>query len=305
MDELIELTERPTADEVYMIAGWRQWADAGEVSSSLPAYLAEQMRAREIGRVDHGPFYIFQVPGTHHFLRPEVKLEDGYPKELETPQNQIFYTGDERRGLVIFLGDEPQINVERYANDFFEIVRELNVKRVIGLGGVYGAVPYDKDREIACAYSLRRLKKELEQYALRFSNYEGGTTIGTYLAAQAGQRGLEFITLYAMVPMYDLSQLSAQLRSMTIEEDYKAWYDIMERLNHMLKLGFDLTDLENKSRALLESVEEQVKELETSMPDLEIREYLSKLTESFTETPYLPLDEAWESGLGDILRDLE
>ena len=98
MDDLLELTEKPVAKEVYMIAGWRQWADAGATSSALPQYLIDHLGARKIGRIKSGGFYLYQLPMTQHFLRPEVKFEEGYRKELRQPRNEIFYAGDERKG---------------------------------------------------------------------------------------------------------------------------------------------------------------------------------------------------------------
>ena len=155
MDDLVELWEKPVAEEKYMIAGWRQWADAGDVSSGLPQYLIEQTGARKIGEIKHDGFYLFQVPGTHHFMRPEIKLSEGYRQELRSQQNEFFYADFDRKGLLIFLGDEPHLNVERYAEAFFDVVKELGVRRVVAVGGVYGAMPYDKDREVSCVYSLR------------------------------------------------------------------------------------------------------------------------------------------------------
>jgi len=119
MDELIELWERPTADEIYMIVGWHQWADAGSISSGLPQYLIDHTGARKIGEIKPDGFYIFQIPGTHHFLRPRIKLGEGYRQELESRKNELFYWGDEKKGLVIFLGEEPHLNAERYADAFF------------------------------------------------------------------------------------------------------------------------------------------------------------------------------------------
>ena len=101
MDELVELSHVPVADEIYMIVGWRQWADAGAISSGLPEYLIKWTSATKIGEIKPDGFYLFQVPGTHHLLRPEIKLEDGYRKELRVKKNEFFYTGDEHKGLVI------------------------------------------------------------------------------------------------------------------------------------------------------------------------------------------------------------
>src|SRR5690349_17887564 len=158
MDDLVELLEKPRAEEIYMIAGWHQWADAGAVSSELPQYLIDQTHARRIGRIKSDPFYLFQIPGTHDFLRPQIKFVNGHRRSLVLHKNEVFYSGNDRIGLVIFLGEEPHIGGERYSEAFFNVARELGVKRVGALGGVYGSMPYDRDREVSCVYSLPHMK---------------------------------------------------------------------------------------------------------------------------------------------------
>lgn len=306
MDDLLELWEKPATEEKYMIVGWHQWADAGAISSGFPQYLIEQTGARKIGEIKPDGFYLFQIPGTHHFLRPEIKLEQGYRKELKSPQNELFYAGNDKKGLVIFLGDEPHLHADQYAEAFFDVVEALNVKRVAAVGGVYGPMPYDKDREISCVYSLRGMKEELAEYAVKFSNYEGGTTIGTYLVDKAEQREIEFFIFYAFVPAYDFSQLSENLQQgVRIESDFKAWYDLMRRFNHMFKLGIDLSGLEKQSDELIASMNAKLDELESEMPQLKIKEYLEKLAEEFTEMSFMPLDDVWERELGDLFEDME
>ena len=304
MDELIELVEKPVAEELYMIAGWRQWADAGAISSALPQYLVEKTEARKIGQIKSDGFYLFQVPGTHQFLRPEIRLEEGYLKELRPNKNELFYSGNDRKGLIVFLGDEPHLNIERYAEAFFNLVQELGVKRVATVGGVYGAVPYDKDRQVSCTYSLRSMKDELAEYAVRFSNYEGGASIGSYLADRAEQLGVEYFVYYAVVPMYDFSQLSPLLQGIRIEHDFKAWYDLMRRFNHMFGLRLDLSDLERQSDELMASMSAEIDELEKKAPQLSIREYLDKLAKDFDEVSFMPLD-VWDRELGDLFKDVE
>ncbi len=305
MAGIAELWEKPVAEEKYMIVGWHQWADAGTVSSGLPQYLIDQTDAQKIGEIKSDGFYLFQIPGTHHFLRPEIKLDEGYRQTLESKKNEFFYSGDDQKGLVIFLGDEPHLNVEQYAEAFFDAVQALGVRRVVAVGGVYGAMPYDKEREISCVYSLRPMKEELAKYAVKFSNYEGGATIGTYLVDRAEQRNIEFLVFYAFVPAYDFSQLSALLQGIRIENDYKAWYDLIRRFNHMFDLGIDLVDLEQKSDELLLSMDAKIKELEKKVPQLKVRDYMDELAKDFTERPFMPLDEVWERELGDLFEDLE
>ena len=173
MDDALEIWERPTAREVYMIAGWDQWADAGSISSELPPYLVEKTGARKIAQIRPEGFYLFQAPGTHHYLRPVVKLENGYRQAMEVKQNRFYYTESAGKGLVIFKGEEPHIAVEHYSDAFFDAVQAFNVRRVAIVGGVFGAMPYDKDREVSCVYSLPHLKEELQKYAVRFSGLRG------------------------------------------------------------------------------------------------------------------------------------
>lgn len=305
MNDLLDLYEKPAPKNACMLAGWRQWADAGSISSGLPRYLVEQTGARKIGEIRPNGLYLFQFPGTHHYLRPEIKLEDGYRAELRVKKNEIFYAGNNNDGLFIFLGDEPHLNVDQYAAAFFDMIETLNIKRVGGVGGVYGSMPYDKDREVSCAYSLLRLKDELAQYAVRFSNYEGGATIGSYMLDEAEKRDLEFFVFYAFVPAYDLSQLSNLLQGMRIENDYKAWYDLMNRFNHMFNLTLDLSDLAQKSEDLTASMVAKINELEKKAPGVKVKEYMDALSKRFEEQSFMPLDDVWERELGDILEDLD
>lgn len=305
MNNQLELWEKPTAREIYMIVGWQQWADAGSISSELPQYLIEHTGARKIGEIKPAGFYLFQIPGTHHFLRPEIKLKEGHTKALSHRKNEFFYTGDEQKGLVIFLGSEPHLNAEQYGDALFEAAQTLGVKKMSAVGGVYGPMPYDKDRDISCAYSLPHMKAGLEEYAVRFSNYEGGATIGSFLLSQAEEKGLEFFVMYAFVPAYDLSQLSSLLQGIRIENDYKAWYDLLRRLNHMFDLGLDLSELEQFSHELILSMDSKIEALEKEMPQLKVKDYLRNLTEDFNEMSFMPLDDVWERELGDLLDDMD
>jgi predicted ATP-grasp superfamily ATP-dependent carboligase len=300
MQDSFELWETPRAKEKYMIAGWQQWADAGSISSGLPQYLIEKTNARRIGELNSEDFYLFQIPGTHHFLRPQVKLEEGYRLSMSTHNNEFFYSGDDEKGLVIFLGDEPHLRAEQYADAFFDMVEAMGVKRVAAVGGVYGAVPYNKDREISCIYSLKEMKDELSRYALRFSDYEGGATICSYLADRAEQRDIEFLAFYGFVPAYDFSQISTSVQGFSIENDFKAWYDLVKRFNHMFNLTLDLSDLEAESNQLMTSIEAEIDKLEEQTPGLQIREYIETLSEDFTEKRFIPLGDMWTRGLRDL-----
>lgn len=301
MNELIDLWERPSSAR-YMIAGWYQWADAGEVSSGLPRYLVDRMEARKIGRMKPDGFYLFQVPGTHDLLRPVVRLEEGHREELSERRNDFFCSGDGEDGLLIFIGEEPHLNEERYAEAFLDAIERLEVDRVAIVAGVNGPMPYDKEREISCVYSLPQMQEELSDYTVKLSNYEGGATIGVYLADAAEQRGIELLVFYAMVPAYDFSQASSNIQRVSAEEDYKAWHDLMTRLDYMFELDMDLSDLRRRSEELISAWDAKIAQLEEKMPQL-VRAYMDRVNQEFTERSFDPLNRAWEEALGDLFEE--
>ena len=313
MSDAVELLERPEAEEMYMIVGWRQWADAGSTSSGLPEYLIEQTGARKIGSIQPDGFYLFQIPGTHDLVRPIVKFNQGYPENLEIQHNDLYYVEHNQHGLLIFLGDEPQLDIERYTQAMLYIIKTLGVKRVIGLGGVYGELPYNKERMISSIYSLPEMKDELQNIAVNLSDYHGGASVGSYICRRSGEQGIEYVSFYAFVPAYDFSNVTQISNSIRIENDYMAWLGIMQRINHMLHLELDLSDLEEKSKELVELFDARIAELDDESPQLGVRDYINKLSDEFVPIPFSPLDDVWEEELrrlfgqsdGDDRQDIE
>jgi predicted ATP-grasp superfamily ATP-dependent carboligase len=301
MDELVELSERPKTARV-MIAGWHQWADAGQVSSGLPEYLIRQTHARRIGAIRPGRFYLFQIPGTHHLLRPVVRLKYGLCESMETRSNLFHYAGTEAKGFVIFLGHEPHQDEERYAEAFLDVAEALNVKRVIAVAGVHGPVPYNRSREISCVYSLPSMQDDLASYSVKPSNYEGGTTIGTYIAHRAGLRAIEMVGFYALCPAYDFSKGAMVVQQVSMDDDYQAWHDVMVRINSMGRLDVNLSDLERRSETLQAAWDAKIEQL-AKVPHLDVRNYLAEVEAEFNEASFEPLSHVWEDALDQILDD--
>lgn len=305
MGNALNLTEIPQAETMHMLVGWRQWADAGSISSALPQYLIDQLKARHIGKIDDDGFYMFQFPGTHHLMRPVVRFEAGFPVELDSPSNDLYYTEVGGKGLVIFIGDEPQLNVEQYIDAILEAAAQLKVSRIVGFGGVYAEVPYDKERTVSSAYSRRELRPVLEKLAVNFSDYRGGAAIGSVLCYRASQRKQDYASFYAFVPNYDLSDFSDLENTIRIENDFMAWLNVMRRVNHFLEIEIDLSDLEARTAELISVIDKKVDELDLETPSAGLRSYFTQLATAFDEEVFNPLDDVWEDELRRLLDDDE
>jgi hypothetical protein len=168
-------------------------------------------------------------------------------------------------------------------------------------GGVHGEVPYEKERMVSSIYSLPQMKEEVENLAVNLSDYHGGASIGSYICKRAGEIGIEFVSLYAFSPTYDFSNIAQAGNAIRIETDYMAWLGVMRRVNFMLKLDINLSELEEKSEQLIQMLDARVNELESSAPQLEVKEYLKSLSEEFTEISFNPLDEVWEDEIRRLL----
>lgn len=297
MSNQIDLWEIPKAKEIYMIAGWRQWVDGGAISSGLPRYLIKKLQARQIGKMQPDNFYIFQIPGMQQYIRPIVRHQDGLTKSLHTQRNEFYYTEIDGKGLVIFIGDEPHINAEQYSQTLLSVARQLKVKKIILLGGIYAEVPYDKERYVTSIFSQPHLKEELSDMATDLSNYQGPGSIGSFLCNRAGKYKMDLVGFYSFSPIFQFSQFETVSETIHIENDYRAWLGSIRRINHMLGININLEDLEQKSDQLTERIKKTIEKLDVKYPDLAFSDYAKKLSDDFEENIFSPLGDIWQDEL--------
>jgi len=266
--------EKPT----FMIAGFSQWANAGNVSSGIPEYLIEKLNARRVGHIRKDEFYIFQLHGNNFMFRPPVKYVEGYEEDYqEEPINDFHYTEISGKGLIIFIGTEPNQHEDVYVNTLLDGAEELGVKRIIVPAGVGGEVPFDKERLVSCNYSLKQMQEELNNYAFTFSNYNRNATIGMVINHYSKERGIESVRMSARTPSYQIP--------LTISGDKRAMFDILRRIRYMFGINLDLSDLEKESKQQISNFENALKGLYMDNPELEpqITTYMEQIGERFQE----------------------
>jgi hypothetical protein len=90
------------------------------------------------------------------------------------------------------------------------------------------------------------------------------------------------------------------LSGMRIENDYRAWYELLRRVNYMYGMEIDLHELELESEELTASMDQQIAELDQQAPRLKVHEYLEDLSAEFVERPFMPMDDLWTRELRDL-----
>ena len=131
-----------------------------------------------------------------------------------------------------------------------------------------------------------------------------GMPAGTVLA-MAFELEVEYCNFYSMVPAYDFSQLNLSEQGMRVEFDFRAWHELMRRINAMFRMRIDLSDLEEKSFKLTQSLTDKVEQLSAKSGHERLTRYFDRLDEEFEENSFLPYEQVWKSELGQILDDLD
>src|SRR2546423_1806422 len=88
--------------------------------------MSGRQNLREIARIEPEDFYIYNFPGSMEIaalFRPHVKYQDGIVSEFNFPTNT--FVCDESANLVFFIGKEPNLRWQAFADCLFGLVREV------------------------------------------------------------------------------------------------------------------------------------------------------------------------------------
>ncbi|MBN2186176.1 MAG: PAC2 family protein [Dehalococcoidia bacterium] len=273
------ITEKPTLRHPYMVCGISGWVDGGESATGSVRYLVSKLEAKRFAEIPIDKFHIFQVPGQLS-LRPQIKIEDGVLKEHHFPQNQFFYwvNPNADNDLILFLGTEPNLNWEEYSDAILGVVEEFAVSRIYLLGGVLDKIPYTKEPRVSCLCSSDQLKEEMQKYSMQLLNYEGPGRWGTALLYTCQKKGFQMACVTVAVSYYPEFNV-------IISRNPKAIRAVVRRLNDLLHLNLDVSDLDREA----EELETKLGFMASHNP--EFRAYIEQMEKDFIEIKYeKPLD---------------
>ena len=158
----------PKLNDATMLLALTGWMDGGFVSTGTVRSLMADRDVKDIARINSDPFYIYNFPGSMEIaalFRPTVRYQDGLIAELDLPTNTFH--ADESANLVFFIGKEPNLLWQDFADCIFEVARQAGVKRIMFMGSFGGGVPHTREPRLFGSVSHERLKPLLSDHGIR------------------------------------------------------------------------------------------------------------------------------------------
>jgi len=234
--ELLRFHQRPVLHETTLVLAFDGWMDGGSVSTGTVQRLVDLLEARPLAEIEPDTFYLYNFPGPMELaalFRPNVEIEDGLIKAIEMPSAQFLV--HEAANLVLFLGKEPNLRWPTFADCMLEVVRAVEVRRILFVGSFGGSVPHTREPRLHVTCSHAEMLPEMEPYAVRRSAYEGPGSFSSYLMTRVEEVDVRMATLAVEIPGYLQGPNPVCIEAVT------------RRLAKILRLPLDLAPLRTAS----------------------------------------------------------
>ncbi|MEX0782520.1 MAG: PAC2 family protein [Dehalococcoidia bacterium] len=272
----------PDLHDPVVVIAFAGWNDAASAATNAARFVGTRLGARRFAHCDPEPFFDFRS------TRPMVKLDAKGTREVAWPTNEFLYARNPvgPHDVVIALGVEPDLRWRTFVESYVSLFKELKVSFTVSLGALMADVPHTRPTRVTGT----ALDPEVaERLHLTTSRYEGPTGIVGVLHQRLRTATIPGASLWANVPHY-----------LTTNENPPATAALLDRLQVLLGMEFDLSDLQVKG-------ERFVNEVSTAVgANPEIGEYVKRLEEAMDsgaaddERPARPLPRG-----EDVVLDVE
>ena len=223
----IVFREEPSLYHPKMVVAFAGWADVTHAGTSALSYLARKLKAKEFADINTEEFYDFTAN------RPTVIISRGVIQEVKMPASRFYYVMSQGHDLILFLGEEPNLKWNRYADSMLKFVSYWEVDRIYLLGGLYDRVTHTLETKITGVASQPHLTKTLKKHNIETLDYHGPSSIYSLILATCKERGIEATSLWGHVPFY----IRAETNPLTC-------LALLNKLIELLEIKLDLADME-------------------------------------------------------------
>jgi proteasome assembly chaperone (PAC2) family protein len=259
------LTKRPSLRAPYLIAGFGGWPNGGNVSTDTVYFLQSTLKAEQIGEITADDLYIYSSPTLAS--RPITVIRDGVLESLRFPSNALFAC--QRLGaehdLLLLQGIEPDLHWQQFADAIVECLQTFKAQRLYTIGGYLDYAPHTRIPRLSAVVTHDALKDELESYDVDLTDYEGPTSIQSYLLAACRAQGIEGISLWGGAPSYVQGSYPRLTQTM------------LQFLSQLWHLPLDLEEIEEQAIELEATLHEQID------TNPELADYIRRLEQAYDQ----------------------
>jgi proteasome assembly chaperone (PAC2) family protein len=188
-------------------------------------------------------------------------------ESLRFPSNTIF--AHQRRGaehdLLLLQGVEPDLHWQQFADAIVECLQTFQAPRLYTIGGYLDYAPHTRTPRISAVVTHEALKAELESHDIDLTDYEGPTSIQSYLLSSCRAQGIEGISLWGGAPSYVQGSYPRVTQSM------------LQLLSQMWNLALDIEEVEEQATELEATLNEQID------TNPELADYIRRLEQAYDQ----------------------
>ncbi len=281
----LTLHETPPQKLPSMIAAFAGWPDAAEAATGAVRHLIRELAAKRFAEIDPDQFYDFTV------VRPQTRVNKGGERTIEWPANDFYYHApdDESRGLVLYVGTEPNLRWKPFSDTVLSVAEQCGVQFVVTLGALLDAVPHTREPRVTGRASSPELAQKVEWLGVRESGYQGPAGISTALAEACDKKGLANASLWGHSPHYAATSPNPGLS-----------YALLTKLRGLVDFAVDLEELRLAGEAYETEVTQAISEQDDMIA------YVQRLEQRYdaahAATSDFPSSEAMVEELEEFLR---
>lgn len=281
MDPIIWESEPPELRSPVLVASFSGWNDAASSASTALDAVAGSLETELIAQIDPEEFFDFQAN------RPQISLTGGRVHDIEWPSNLVAVgrAPGADRDLLLINGTEPSTRWRTFCESLIAIAQRCRVESMVTFGSLIADVAHTRPVPITGMATDDEL---VAQLGFEDATYEGPTGVLGVLHHACKEAGLPAASLWAAVPHYAAAVPNP-----------KAALALLRRLEGLIGIAIDASELESASR----SFEEQVSKAVAANP--EINEMVERLEAQQDEVARFT-DDAEDVPSGDaIARDFQ
>jgi predicted ATP-grasp superfamily ATP-dependent carboligase len=221
-----------------LVAAFEGWNDAADAASTAATWIAQHGSTdpQRVAWIDPEAHFDFQS------RRPLVEVAGGVAHSVAWPENVFSIVPRDERDLVVLRGVEPSYRWPSFCRAVFSVASATKCEMVITFGALLADVPHTRRPRVTGAATDPDL---VEKLGLAASRYEGPTGIVGVLHDQCRVAKVPSVSLWAPVSHY-----------LAAPPNPPATLALLDRVDELLGLHFDLTRLQRTAEAWRTKVDE-------------------------------------------------